>query len=82
MRELLEYIVKNLASKPEQIKIEEKVEDSTVNFNLTVDPLDMGMIIGKAGQTIKAIRRLLVARAMAENQQLRVNLNLTEEAKA
>lgn len=78
MKDLLEYIVKNIVSKPEAIKIEETQEDGVINFNLTVDTEDMGLIIGKSGQTIRAIRRLLVARAMAENQGVRVNLNLQE----
>ena len=49
-----------------------------VNFILTVAPDDMGIIIGKMGQTIKAIRKVLVARAMAENQNIRVNVSLNE----
>lgn len=77
MQELLEYIVKNLVSKPDEVKIEQISEDGVVNFNLTVSPDDMGLIIGKSGQTIRAIRRLLVARAMAEGN-VRVNLNLQE----
>lgn len=82
MKELLEYIVKSLVSKPDQVKIEEEPADNTVNFNLTIDPEDMGIIIGKAGQTIKAIRRLLITRALAENPNLVVRVNLQEENKA
>ena len=78
MKDLLEYILKNLVTKPEEIKIEEETAEGTVNFNLTVNPEDIGMVIGKAGHTIRSIRRLLVARAMAENSNLRVNLNLQE----
>lgn len=80
MRELLEYIVKNLVSQPDQVQIEEQNNEGMINFSLRVASEDMGIVIGKSGQTIKAIRRLLVARAMAENQPLRVNVNL-EEAK-
>lgn len=78
MKNLLEYIVKSLASKPEAVKIEEETLDNVLTFNLTVDPEDMGLIIGKGGQTIKAIRRLLVTRAMAENPDLAVRVNLQE----
>lgn len=78
MKNLLEYIVKSLASKPEAVKIEEETLDNVLTFNLTVDPEDMGLIIGKGGQTIKAIRRLLVTRAMAENPNLVVRVNLQE----
>ena len=78
MRELLEYIVKSLVSKPDKVTIKEESSDDLITLNLTVDPSDMGLVIGKSGQTIRAIRRLLVTRAIAENQNLRVNLNLQE----
>jgi len=78
MQELLEYIVKSLVSKPEEVKIEEETSEGMLNFNLTVALEDMGLIIGKAGNTIKSIRRLLVTRAMAENNNLRVNVSLVE----
>lgn len=78
MQELLDYIVKNLVSKPEEIKIEETSDGQSVNFSLTVAQDDMGMIIGKAGQTIKAIRKLLIASALGENRNLRVNLTLVD----
>lgn len=81
MKDLLDYLVKNLVSKPEEVKIEEETADGMINFSLTVAPEDMGLVIGKAGQTIKALRRLLVARAMSENNRLRVNLNLQEVSK-
>lgn len=78
MKDLLDYIVKSLVSKPEEVKIEEEKEDDTVNFNLTVATEDMGLVIGKSGQTIRSIRRLLVTRAIAENNNLRINVNLQE----
>lgn len=78
MTDLLDYIVKSLVSNPKAVKIEEIEEDGVVHLNLTVAPEDMGLVIGKSGQTIRAIRKLLVARAMAENQGTRVNLNLQE----
>lgn len=81
MKDLLEYIVKSLVSKPDEVQIAEESGDNLVNLSLSVSPDDMGMIIGKAGQTIKAIRKLLITRAMAENSNLRVNLNLQEVAK-
>lgn len=78
MKDLLSYIVTNLVSKPESVKIEEQKQDGNLDLNLTVDPADMGLVIGKNGQTIRAIRKLLTVRAIAEN--IRVNLTLTEPA--
>lgn len=76
MKDLLNFIVTSLVSKPEAVAIDEQNTDSEVILNLTVDPSDMGLIIGKGGQTIRAIRKLLTVRAIAEN--VRVNLQLTE----
>lgn len=78
MQDLLEYIVKNLVSKPDNVNLEEVSEDNIVTFKLTVAPEDMGLIIGKSGQTIRAIRKLLVARALAEDSNITVRLDLQE----
>lgn len=76
MKDLLEYIVKNLVTKPDTVNIDEQNDNGTINLTLSVDPSDMGIIIGKSGQTIRAIRKLLTVRAIAEN--VRVNLQLNE----
>lgn len=76
MKELLEYIVTNLVTKPESVSIDEQINGTDITYTLTVDPEDMGLIIGKNGQTIRSIRRLLTVRAIAEN--VRVNLQLSE----
>ena len=80
MKDLLEFIVKNLVSNPEAVSIDERSENGNVDLLLTVDPKDMGLVIGKSGQTIRAIRKLLTVRAIAEN--VRVNLQLNEPAGA
>ena len=76
MKELIEFIVKNLVTNPEGVIVEEERNNGEVNLILTVDPQDMGIVIGKNGQTIKAIRRLITVRAIAEN--VKVNLRLNE----
>ncbi|OGE15402.1 hypothetical protein A2111_02680, partial [Candidatus Daviesbacteria bacterium GWA1_38_6] len=76
MKDLLEYIVKNLVSIPDAVSIDENIANGEVNLMLTVDPSDMGLIIGKGGQTIHAIRKILTVRAIAEN--VRINLQLSE----
>jgi len=78
MKDLLNFIVTSLVTKPEAVSIEEQNDEGNVNLLLTVDPSDMGIIIGKSGQTIRAIRKLLTVRAIAEN--IRVNLQLSEPA--
>lgn len=76
MKDIVEYIAKNIVTKPAAVAVEEKNVDSSVDLLLTVDPADMGLVIGKNGQMIKAIRKLLTVRAMADG--VRVNLQLVE----
>lgn len=76
MKDLVEYIVKNIVSNPDSVSVTEEQGDQEVRLILTVAPEDMGIVIGKAGQNIKAIRRLLTVRAMADN--VRVYLQLAE----
>ncbi len=77
MKDLLNFIVTNLVTKPEAVSIDEQTNEGNIDLNLTVDPTDMGLIIGKSGQTIRAIRKLLTVRAIAEN--VRVNLQLVDQ---
>ncbi len=76
MKDLLDFIVKNLVTKPEAVNIDEQSQDGNVDLLLTVAPEDMGLVIGKSGQTIRAVRKLLTVRAIAEN--VRINLQLVE----
>lgn len=76
MKDLVDYIVKNIVSNPEAVLVTEESAEGEVNLNLNVDPKDMGLVIGKGGQMIKAIRKLLTVRAIADN--VRVSLQITE----
>lgn len=59
MKDLLEFIVKGLVTAPESVKIEEEAQSG--NFIIFADENDKGLIIGKKGKIIKAIRTLLKA---------------------
>ena len=76
MKDLLSYIVTNLVTKPDAVSVVEETNQGEVNLQLTVDPSDMGLVIGKMGKTIRAIRKLLTVRAIAES--VRINLQLAE----
>ncbi len=78
MKDLLNYIVTSLVTKPDAVSIDEQASDGNVDLILTVDPTDMGLIIGKGGQTIRSIRKLLTVRAIAEN--VRVNMQPNDPA--
>jgi hypothetical protein len=74
----LEYVVKALVDNPNDVKIERTVDEMGVLISLTVNPADMGKIIGRMGNTAKAIRTLLRIIGMKNNA--RVNLKINEPA--
>lgn len=74
--QFLDYVVKNLVDKPEEVKIDRTVDEMGVLLTLSVSPEDMGKIIGRQGNTAKAIRILLRVVGMKKNA--RVNLKINE----
>ncbi len=75
-QEFLEYVVKQIVTNPDAVKIERKVDEMGVLLTLEVDKEDMGQIIGKSGQTAKALRILL--RVLGSKNNARVNLKIVE----
>lgn len=72
----LEYVVKALVDNPNDVKIDRTLDEMGVLISLTVNPADMGKIIGRMGNTAKAIRTLLRIIGMKNNA--RVNLKINE----
>lgn len=72
----LEYVVKALVDNPNDVVIDRTVDEMGVLISLTVNPADMGKIIGRMGNTAKAIRTLLRIIGMKNNA--RVNLKINE----
>ena len=75
-REFLEYVVKTLVDNPDDVKIDRVVDEMGVLLTLDVSPEDMGKIIGRSGNTAKAIRTLL--RVVGMKNEARVNLKINE----
>ena len=61
MKEFLELIVKAIVDKPEEVNVTEVSSDRTVIFELKVNTTDKGLVIGRKGLNIHAIRTLLNA---------------------
>ncbi|MFZ3106094.1 MAG: KH domain-containing protein [Candidatus Hydromicrobium sp.] len=62
MKELLEYMVKELVDSPDDVEItEEEEDDRTVIYKLKVAEDDLGKVIGKKGRTANALRILMRA---------------------
>ena len=73
-QQFVEYIVKTLVNNPEKVAVERKIDEKGVLLSLTVDPSDVGRVIGKRGMTAQAIRVLL--RALGTKQDARYNLKI------
>lgn len=61
MKDFVEFIVKHLVDHPEKVQINSINGERTVVFELRVGDGDMGKVIGRKGQTARAIRTLLAA---------------------
>ena len=72
----LRYVLEALVEDHDELKIESRVDDLGVLLTVQVSENDMGKIIGKSGQTIKALRTLIRAIGSQANQ--RVNLKIIE----
>ena len=73
-QQFVEYIVKTLVNNPDKVAVERKIDEKGVLLSLTVDPDDVGRVIGKRGVTAQAIRVLL--RALGTKQDARYNLKI------
>ena len=74
--QFLDYVIKALVDNPNDVKIVRSVDEMGVLLTLSVNPADMGKIIGRMGNTAKAIRTLLRVVGMKNNA--RVNLKINE----
>ncbi len=75
-KEFVEYVVKALVNNPDDVEVRRSVDDMGVLLELSVNPDDMGKVIGKAGATAKSIRTLL--RVLGSRNDARVNLKIIE----
>ena len=77
-QDFLEFVVKGLVEHPEDVKVTRVVDEMGVLLTLDLNAEDMGKVIGRSGNTAKAIRTLLRVVGMKNNA--RVNLKINEPA--
>ncbi len=74
--EFLDYVVRSIVAFPEDVRVNRVVDEMGVLLTLDINAADMGRVIGKMGNTAKAIRTLLRVVGMATK--CRVNLKITD----
>jgi predicted RNA-binding protein YlqC (UPF0109 family) len=75
MKELLEYLVRGLVERPEDVQVTEvKEDDGTVILELSVNEDDYGNVIGRGGRTASALRTVVKAAAVKEKRRVFVDI--------
>jgi predicted RNA-binding protein YlqC (UPF0109 family) len=75
-QQFVEFIVKSLVSNPDAVSVERRIDEKGVLLELTVDPEDLGRVIGKRGATAQSLRTLL--RALGTKNDARYNLKIVD----
>ena len=75
MEEFLDYLIKQIVTKPEEVKIEKEEKDGQLFFTVGVAEEDRGRLIGRGGNIINSLRHLLNIRAQKEDKQVFLRLN-------
>jgi predicted RNA-binding protein YlqC (UPF0109 family) len=73
-QQFVEFIVKSLVNNPDDVSVERTIDEKGVLLLLTVNPEDLGRVIGKRGVTAQSLRTLL--RALGTKNDARYNLKI------
>lgn len=75
MKELLEYLARELVDEPDEVSVEEfEEDDGTLVLELTVAEDDYGKVIGRGGRTANALRLVVKAAAVKEDRRVLVDI--------
>lgn len=74
MDELVLFIAKSLVTKPEEVKVNTREDKDTTVIELSVDPVDVGKVIGKQGRIAKAIRTIAKASSVRSEKKYVVDI--------
>ena len=75
-QQFVEFVVKSLVSNPSAVVVDRRIDEKGVLLELTVDPEDLGRVIGKRGATAQSLRTLL--RALGTKNEARYNLKIVD----
>lgn len=74
MKELVEYIVKALVDKPDQIEVKETMGETVTILEIKTAPEDVGKVIGREGRIANSIRTITKAAAAKQNKRVTVEI--------
>lgn len=73
-QQFVEYVIKNLVNHPDDVTVDRKIDEKGVLLTLTVNPEDLGRVIGRRGSTAQSLRTLL--RALGTKNDAHYNLKI------
>lgn len=79
-QQFIEFVVKSLVNNPDAVEVVRTIDEKGVLLELTVDPEDLGRVIGKRGATAQSLRTLL--RALGTKNEARYNLKIVDNGEA
>jgi len=74
LKELIEYIVKNIVDEPDQVVVHQVEGERSIILEVKVAPSDLGKVIGKQGRIANALRTILKAAAMREKKNVSLEI--------
>lgn len=77
-KEILKTVVRAIVEKPEEVQVTESQDDMGILLTLDVNPEDIGKVIGRNGNTAKALRSILRVVGMTENARVSLKVNEPE----
>ena len=81
MKELAELIVKALVDQPEHVQIKETEGDSVLILEVSVDPTDVGKVIGKEGRIANSIRTIVKSAAIKQGKKVTLEILTGDETR-
>jgi predicted RNA-binding protein YlqC (UPF0109 family) len=75
-QEVLEKILQSLVNNPQDVKVQRIIDEMGVLLRIKLHPQDMGLVIGRKGETIKAIKTIV--KAIGTKHHARVNIKIEE----
>jgi predicted RNA-binding protein YlqC (UPF0109 family) len=74
MKDLILVIAKALVDNPDDVRVNVVEHDTSITYELSVNPADVGKVIGKQGRIVKSIRQVVTSAAVKESKRVNVEI--------
>lgn len=75
VKALIEAIARSLVDHPEDVQVTREERDDSIVYRLTVNPQDVGKVIGKQGRIAKAVRTVVYAAGAREKKRIYLDID-------